>query len=467
MSTISASTTSTTAYVVTADTTGTLVLQTGATPTTAVTIDASQNVGIGTSSTPATANYKTLAISGTTGAEIFLQTGSTNYGYIYADNGGFRLIAPASGAATGTMQFSTSNTERMRIDSSGNVGIGTTAPLTKLEVRGTPDINWGNALLFDNRSVAINQGGVLTFGGYKTTTTSQATFAYIQGAKENSTSGNEAGYLAFSTNNNSAYAERMRITSGGNVGIGTTNPSQLLQLEASGNPCILLKDTTNNVQAYMFAGDTASYVGSANNYPVVFQVNDTEKMRIDTSGNLLVGTTSSDTSAVGARLLASNQIQASKSGDWSFRMGRRDSGGIITEIYYNSSRVGDIATNGSNTTYNSASDYRLKQDIAPMTSALAKVAALKPVTYKWKVDGSDGQGFIAHELAKIVPDAVRGEKDEVDANGKPVYQSIDTSVLVATLTAAIQELKAINDTQAETINALTARIVALESRGTV
>jgi hypothetical protein len=77
-----------------------------------------------------------------------------------------------------------------------------------------------------------------------------------------------------------------------------------------------------------------------------------------------------------------------------------------------------------------------------MTGALAKVAALKPVTYKWNADGSDGEGFIAHELAEVVPQCVTGEKDAVDAEGNPVYQGIDTSFLVATLAAAIQELKA-------------------------
>ena len=85
-----------------------------------------------------------------------------------------------------------------------------------------------------------------------------------------------------------------------------------------------------------------------------------------------------------------------------------------------------------------------------MTGALAKVALLKPVTYKWNVDGSDGQGFIAHELAEVVPDCVTGEKDGVDVEGNPRYQGVDTSFLVATLTAAIQEL--------------TARVAQLESK---
>ena len=94
-----------------------------------------------------------------------------------------------------------------------------------------------------------------------------------------------------------------------------------------------------------------------------------------------------------------------------------------------------------------------------MTGALDTVLQLKPVTYKWKVDGSDGQGFIAHELQAVVPDCVTGEKDAVDAEGNPQYQGIDTSFLVATLTAAIQEQQAlITQLQADvaTLKALSA-----------
>jgi hypothetical protein len=109
---------------------------------------------------------------------------------------------------------------------------------------------------------------------------------------------------------------------------------------------------------------------------------------------------------------------------------------------YNGTQVGLIQQTTTATSYVTSSDYRLKNNIAPMTGALAKVALLKPVTYKWNVDGSDGQGFIAHELQEVVPDAVSGSKDEVDEDGKPAYQGVDTSFLVATLTAAIQELSA-------------------------
>jgi hypothetical protein len=95
--------------------------------------------------------------------------------------------------------------------------------------------------------------------------------------------------------------------------------------------------------------------------------------------------------------------------------------------------------------------------IAPMTGALAKVALLKPVTYKWNADGSDGEGFIAHELAEIVPQCVAGEKDAVDEDGNPKYQGIDTSFLVATLTAALQEAHGL-------IKSLETRISALEAK---
>ena len=122
-----------------------------------------------------------------------------------------------------------------------------------------------------------------------------------------------------------------------------------------------------------------------------------------------------------------------------------------------SSTVGFITTTNTTTTYSSASDYRLKNTIAPITGALAKVALLKPCTYKWNIDGSEGQGFIAHELQEVCPIAVHGTKDAIDADGKPDYQGVDTSFLVATLTAAIQEQQVL-------IKTLSARLTALESK---
>jgi hypothetical protein len=119
-------------------------------------------------------------------------------------------------------------------------------------------------------------------------------------------------------------------------------------------------------------------------------------------------------------------------------------GGTYYQIVFRNTNgaIGAITSTSTVCSYTSLSDYRLKNTIAPMTGALAKVALLKPCTYKWNADGSNGEGFIAHELAEVVPYAVTGKKDAVDSDGNPKYQGIDTSFLVATLTAAIQELNA-------------------------
>ena len=192
-------------------------------------------------------------------------------------------------------------------------------------------------------------------------------------------------------------------------------------------------------------------IRTANNFIVLSDGDGNPRGIFDSSGNFLVGTTSAD----GA--LTQNAIVVRKSnGSLQVHHENGNTGSNFADFGYSGSSIGTISQNSTVTVgYNTSSDYRLKNTIAPMTGALAKVALLKPVTYKWNADGSDGQGFIAHELAEIVPECVNGEKDAVDADGNPVYQGIDTSFLVATLTAAIQEQQAI-------IEALTARISALE-----
>ena len=114
-------------------------------------------------------------------------------------------------------------------------------------------------------------------------------------------------------------------------------------------------------------------------------------------------------------------------------------------VYRNSASTvaGTISHSGSTTVaYNTSSDYRLKENVKPMAGALEKVLLLKPVTYTWIEDKTPGEGFIAHELQEISPNCVTGEKDGLDKNGSPLYQGVDVSFLVATLTSAIQELAA-------------------------
>jgi hypothetical protein len=103
--------------------------------------------------------------------------------------------------------------------------------------------------------------------------------------------------------------------------------------------------------------------------------------------------------------------------------------------------TGTIAISGAGTNYNTSSDYRLKSNVAPLSNAITKLKQIAPKTYTWinYPEAGTVQGFIAHELQAVVPQAVNGEKDAVDANGKPEYQGVDSSNLVPLLTAALQE----------------------------
>jgi len=263
--------------------------------------------------------------------------------------------------------------------------------------------------------------------------------------------------------------ESMRINSDGKVLIGASSSdlsgtSQALVIGSGG-------------LAVQFGGSTGTYLkvnpGNANgivelvadartgNYPdMTFKTSSTERARITSGGDFVLGATTN--SGYNFRVSAGNKYAAgfeNSSGNIPITCQIVSGSGSQTFItFYNgATNTGYINTTGTNTLYTSISDYRLKENIAPMTGALATVAQLKPCTYTWKADGSDGQGFIAHELQAVVPDCVTGEKDAVDADGNPKYQGIDTSFLVATLTAAIQELKAELDTTK-------ARLAALENK---
>ena len=256
--------------------------------------------------------------------------------------------------------------------------------------------------------------------------------------------------------------ESMRIDSAGVVSIKNTGSTadfvsetstSLIVGNGSGTQAMTVySGTANNGAIYFADGNTgdATYRGGVQylhgSDAMRFFTSAAERMRIDSSGNVGFGTTTPN-SGIQA---GTNVCIRYPTGDVDISHANGTASGTGYIYFgYNAGIIGSITQNGTTATaYNTSSDYRLKEKIAPMTGALATVALLKPCTYTWKADGSAGQGFIAHELQEVVPDCVTGEKDAVqtytDEDGneqtriKP--QGVDTSFLVATLTAAIQEL---------------------------
>jgi len=162
-------------------------------------------------------------------------------------------------------------------------------------------------------------------------------------------------------------------------------------------------------------------------------------MTLDDSGRLLVNTTSviggsGDTLQIAGKTTAGTDYCAMYTGTSTTVYGSR--------YYHTSAVVGSITFTASGTAYNIASDYRLKESVQPLTGGLARINALKPSIYKWKVNNSNGEGFIAHELADVVPAAVTGEKDAVNEDGSIKPQQVDLSKIVPVLVAAIKELAA-------------------------
>lgn len=289
---------------------------------------------------------------------------------------------------------------------------------------------------------------------------------------------------------NQTTTESMRITSDGKLGIGTSSPDPALEIRSASR-------TSDSTRYNITAIDSSSYaqgVGGGINFGFIWNSNGdpmgraanikgikengnnndyasalvfsttqnsastTERMIIDSEGYFLMAPT--------YRTVPRGRVDISAPGNSvsglptvCLAMSRWGDAGPMVNFFgtHNSTTsIGNITNQGgTNTQYNTSSDYRLKENIAPMTGALSKVALLKPCTYKWKSSGEDGQGFIAHELQEVFPDAVYGEKDAVDGEGNIQAQGLDTSYLVATLTAAIQEQQAM-------IEELKAEVAALK-----
>jgi hypothetical protein len=177
----------------------------------------------------------------------------------------------------------------------------------------------------------------------------------------------------------------------------------------------------------------------------------TQAMTLDVSGNLLVGTTVTD--PIGSRVdgyafyKPDNAIRIRGSNGVA-NIGLNASTGVNIQFFTDNGSAavsaGNISSNGSTTTYNTSSDYRLKNVIGAVSGAGERIDALEPIEYEWKADGSRTRGFLAHQFQEVYASSVSGTKDAVDAEGKPVYQAMQagSSEVIADLVAEIQSLRA-------------------------
>jgi len=240
------------------------------------------------------------------------------------------------------------------------------------------------------------------------------------------------------------------------VGVGTTSPSEALEVATAvnGTPTrieLSANDTGGTTR-------TGSVFFDADTNTVGFRNGGSNVVHADSSGNLLVGRTaawdfnSANTEGVG---IAPTHVFASRNSGASGYFKRATSNGTVVEFYRGTSGVGNISVTTSATAYNTSSDYRLKENVEPLTGAADRVLALKPSRFNFISEPDKVvDGFIAHEAQEVVPEAVTGEKDAVDADGNPEYQGIDQSKLVPLLTAALQEALTEIDNLKERVTAL-------------
>jgi len=411
-------------------------------------VDASNNrVGIG--KTPSSEKFE---VNGAIVWEGALTASQTSAGVL--DRSGDDLRIRVYGATAGSGNFvvrtggggGSADSERMRIDSSGVVNIA------------------GGVLELASQAEIIGSSDNLK----------------ISADPDNVSGGSTIEFLVDG-------GEKMRINNSGNVGIGESNPVERLTIATaaldSAPEFISFNDTTSgsswtNGQTYggirwrmtdgtgIGAHEVAeirvdnTYTGAAGDGAIIFSTapyNTTmsERMRITSGGDFIYNTGSGSTQTYPTS--GSNQVHAS--GSTYFSIGHASgsaSGNLYIGFGYNGSGIGSITQNGtSGVSFNTSSDYRLKENVVPMEGALDRVDALKPSRFNFIADADKTvDGFLAHEVQAIVPEAVTGEKDAVDEEGNPIYQGIDQSKIVPLLVGAIQELKGLVQAQQAEIELL-------------
>jgi len=393
----------------------------------------------------------TLLTIASTGAATF-SSSVTAQSFNAVSANPFLVLNDTSGSAAGSVTFQNNGTQKFNLTtiastndfalynnggtnsfnlyvkhSNGNVGIGTASPGAKLDIAGS-DIE------MIRLSSSATNGSYISFRN-------SGTLNGVIGTGSNIIAGISNSDLALWANGLMAFqaggSERMRITSAGNVGIGTTSPSQ--RLTVSGG---YISQVDGGVSTFLGYDGTGSLVGTTTNHYLRFITKNTERMRITSGGELLINATSnSATSDDGSKFVSNGRLfQVSSLSDNSQESLSMYSTTASAYRFY----VGWAGTIfATNTTISSLSDARVKENIRDLDSGLDKIMALKPRLFDWKEgkgkDIKNDRGFIAQEFEEVFPDLIDEYKQELEEGEEP-YKSVRAD-LIPVLVKAIQELK--------------------------
>jgi len=368
------------------------------------------------------------------------------------------LILNAGESGTPDIYLQSGSSTKVKIEgSNGNVGIGTSSPSAKVDIF---DSGAGNAnssgLELTNYDYGAGETGqsisieaLVRNDGGGTSPLSKIIFGKDS---DYSSAAARDGNIQFYTNQSNVVTEAMRIDSSGNALVGRTSSLSSQSGSVSANTVVsahgpLSSHATNAGILEYYNDETLlrSYGANAGAGKLVFKTGggggstDSEAMRIDSSGNLLVGTTSTIpfllTSGSGAGITSSGTIMGAAAAEAAL-FNRVSGDGAVVSFFRTGTGVGNISVAAGSTSYNTSSDQRLKDNIADADDAGSKVDSIQVRKFDWKADGShQDYGMIAQELLEVAPEAVHQPEDSEEMMG------VDYSKLVPMLVKEIQSLR--------------------------